>query len=65
MPLGKITGLIVGCSVAYFFILPGDLLHTLRTTPLSLVPLADIVRVLASLAITIVSAALGHFLDRR
>jgi len=65
MPLGKITGLIVGVSLAYFFIMPSDIVHTLRTTPLPSVPLTDILSVLAALAITIITVALGHLLDRR
>ncbi len=62
MPLGKITGLIVGASIAYFFILPGDILDTLKLSP---IPLTDLARVFAGTVVTIATAVLGHFLDVR
>jgi hypothetical protein len=64
MPLGGITGFIIGASLAYFFILPNDILHTLRTVPLPLISLTDIVRILAALSVTVVTTLLGRFLDR-
>ncbi len=60
MALGKILGLAVGILLAYFFVLPGDILYDLQLTSL---PFVDLARVFAALVITIAAVALGHFVD--
>ena len=62
MPLGKVTGLMVGAFIAYFLILPDDILNTLKLSP---IPLTDLSRVFACAVVTIATVALDHFLDAR
>ncbi len=60
MPFGKIVGLAFGASIAYFLILPGDILYTLQ---LMSIPLTDLLRVFAAVLVTAAAVVLGHFLD--
>ena len=62
MPFGKIAGLAIGIFLAYFLILPDDILDSLRSTPM---PLTDLLRVFAAFIITIASVVFGHYLDAR
>ena len=60
MPFGKIVGLGFGAFLAYFIVLPGDILYTLQ---FSTIPLGDLLRVFAAVVVTAAAIAIGHFID--